>query len=289
MVRPYFEDAMLRLNRVIRKQVSTLTDISREMSDFLGQTATLDITAASDHIYIGSDLPFNHRWIEVSTANDQTSAISIDLWNGTAWTPAVDVIDETSVGGVTLSQSGILSWQIDRYNPSWIRQDRTSLMTDLSTLRIFDMFWVRLTFSANLKNTTAIKYVGHKFSSDEDLAVEYPDLGASDVMDAYSTGKTNWNDQSFAAAEYIIQDLREMGVVVSKNQVLDWSSFKKASIHKTAEIIYSAFGEGRKESRDEARKNYRQNLQIKAFNVDENKDGDLEPIETTRKQEFLTR
>jgi hypothetical protein len=217
------------------------------------------------------------------------SAITVDLWNGTAWVPAVDVIDETSVGGVTMARSGILSWQIDRYQPNWIRQDRTALMTDLSTLRIFDMFWVRLSFSGDLKGTTALKYVGHKFSSDEDLEVEYPDLGSTAVMDAFQTGKTNWNDQSFAASEYIVQDLREMGVVVSSNQVLDWSVFKKASIHKTAEIIYGAFGEARKENRDDARKSYRECLQIKAFNVDENKNGDLEPREKTRSQEILSR
>jgi hypothetical protein len=48
---------MLRLNRIIRKDASTLVDLSREMSDFLSQMATLDIVAATDKIYIGSDLP----------------------------------------------------------------------------------------------------------------------------------------------------------------------------------------------------------------------------------------
>jgi predicted HicB family RNase H-like nuclease len=279
---------MLRLNRIIREVGGVQTDISREMSDYLSDAATLAF-GAGDHLYIGSDLPFNHRWFEVSTVNDQASVVSVSLWQGTSWVSAVDVIDETSVGGITLARSGNLSWQVDPYSPNWLRQNRTADMSSLSTFRIFDMYWVRLTFSGALKASTAVQYMGHKFSGDVELAVEYPALASASLMTAYKAGKTTWDEQSFAAAEYVVQDVRQRGIAKSGNQILDPETFKKASVHRTAQIILNAFGKDQAENVAAAEKAYSKSMDLRIFNVDTNENAILDPREKTPLNDWLTR
>lgn len=280
---------MLRNNRVIFKDNTTRYDLSIVLSDYLSQTYTIPITASEDAIYLGSDMPFNHRWLEVSSANAAASAVSIYLWNGSEWIAAVDVVDETSVGGATLAQSGIISWVPDRENNGWVCEQSTENISDLSTYKIYDMYWVKIVFSQNLTSTTALKYVGHKFSIDPDLFAQYPELEDHNVITAFKSGKLDWKDQSFEAAEYIIEDLRKNGTIYSKNQLLDWRLLKNASVHKVAEIIFRAFGDDYRDNKVLASQDYKSAVAIKGMSVDRNYNAKLDPIEKRRTTDHLTR
>lgn len=277
---------MLLNNRVIFENNTTLTDLSVNLNDVFSGSETVDIVAADDYLYLASDLPFNHRYFMVSTANDQASTVSVDIWNGTEWVAAVDVLDQTkNASGHTLSTSGIISWVTDR-NKSWSREETTENMTGsgLTTLKIYNMYWVRLAFSGNLKATTALKYVGHKFSSDYSLKGYYPDLGRSTVMTAFQAGKTNWDEQHVLAAEEIIRDLKKKNEIFSSNQILNWEQFTDAAVHKVAEIAYTAFGADYEDRRDKAFDNYTDALDKVTFDVDKNANGKREPEE--RKPSF---
>jgi hypothetical protein len=268
---------VLHNNRVLLKTAS-LTDLSVDLSEIHSNAPVIALTTAGA-LYLGSDFPFNHRYIEVSTPNDQTARISVSTWSGTSWVPVAEVIDQTAVNGVCLAQSGILSWVPDRDASSWSRQAKSADMSDLSTTKIYDLYLVKITVNADLKNTTAIKYVGHKFSTDAHLGVEYPELVRSDIMTAFEAGKTDWLKQTISAAEYIIQELREKGVLISPDQVLDWTLFQKASIHKTAEIIYTPFGEDRAKDRAVAAARYAKSIDLKAYSVDQNANAALDECE----------
>lgn len=279
---------MLLNNRVIWKDNATLRDLSISLSNPLSQTETMALVAAEDAIYLGSDLPFNHRWFEVSSANAVACDISIELWNGQSWKSAVDVIDQTKLAGATLAQSGFISWVPDR-DHTWDMEQTTADMSDLSTLKIYDMFWVRLKFTADVTGTTALKYIGHKFSSDADLVAEYPSMASATLKGAYSTGKTTWTDQHFLAAEYIIQEMRAQRLVWSPNQILDWAQFKPASVHRTAAIIFTALGQDYVEELKSAMDQYKSALKIKAFNIDQNANARVDAKETKSRVEFLGR
>lgn len=285
---------MLRFNRVLWNDNGTLRDLSKALSYPLSGTEVIPYKSATDAIYIGSDLPFNHRWIEASVVNDQVSAVTVAVWDGGDWIPCVDVIDETLTSGTkSLGQSGNISWVPDRKNASWVRQQFTEDMDAdeiLSTVKIYDLFWAKFTFSADLKATTALKFVGHKFCSDEDLFAEYPDLSNTNILTAFSSGKTTWADQEFLASKYIIEELRNMGIIWSKNQILDWGLFKPACVHKTAEIVYSAFGDDYKDDRANAGIKYKQSLSKKNFETDRNENADLEVEEKSlTRTNWLTR
>lgn len=282
---------MLINNRIIQKSVSTLTDRSIALSNLLaGLSANVVYLTASDYLYIGSDLPFNHRYFHVGTVNAVAASATACIWDGSAWSDAVDVIDQTAVSGAPLAQNGILSWTIDR-NKSWGLEETTENMTDsgLESLKIYNMYWARIKFSANLTSGLTLKYVGHRFSTDNDLRGHYPDLVRSNVLDAFKSGKTDWNEQHVLAAEEIARDLRKKMVLVNANQILDWESFSTASVHKVAEIAYKAFGKDFETRAETARDDYEAALDLVFFPVDTNKDGRLDAVEKSSGHSFLRR
>lgn len=280
---------MLSSQRIIFKDNSTLRDLSAKLGNYLSGTELLDIVAAQDALYIGSELPFNHRWFERSVANAIASTLSVSLWNGTEWKAAVDVKDLTAnTSGASLAENGIVSWVPDK-DESWMIEDSTEDISDLSTLKIYDMYWAKLTWSANLTGTTALAFVGHKFSSQEDLVSEYPELGDTNLMGAHTSGKTTWDQQAFAAAEYIIADLKNKSLIFSPNQILAWELFRLASIHKTAEIAFRGLGDNYRDNLIEANKAYKSAMDIKFPKVDLNANGRLEKGEKNVSTGYMTR
>jgi len=268
----------LQQQRVIFSNDGVLSDLSVTLNDFRATTATIAYTTAEDYLVIGSDLPFNHRWIEVSTANDLAATVSVDIWFANAWHAAVDVQDETVVSGVSLAQSGFITWSSD-FVKGWDFEQRSSDIPLIATTDIYDMYWCRLKWSATLKATTALKYVGHKFSSDSDMYSVYPDLNSTNLKTMFASGKTTWADQCFMAAETILRDLKRQGVILSASQLMDPGLLKEASIHKTAELIYMGMGTKYIDIKREAASAYKAALDIRYFKIDRNADGKAEQTE----------
>ena len=241
-------------------------------------SVVINLTPTVDFLYIGSDLPFNHRYFQVSVANAVSSVLSAEIWNGSEWKAAVDVIDQTSVGGKTFAQSGIISWSVNRYE-TWGQQASTEDIPALSTLRIYDFFWARLKVSVSLTSTTALSYIGHKFSNDTDLGIYYPDLVQTDVKDAFSTGKTGWDEQHIFAAEEIISDIRQKNLAWSGNQIMNAEAFNLASVHKVAANIMLSFGDDYVTKRKTALEEYGKAMNLKIFEIDRNIDGRLDASE----------
>jgi hypothetical protein len=277
---------MLIHQRIIWADNTTLRDISPEMSDLFAGTKVIDLTYNQDAIYIGSDLPFNHRYFSLGVVNDQASVCSVSIWDGSTWNAAVDVIDQTSVGGVSMAQSGIISWAVDR-NESWGLEDTTEDIAALSSLKIYKKYWVKLTWSASWKITTRLDYIGHKFSNDSALASQWPDLNRSAVKTAHTSGKTTWDDQHIIAAEQIILQLKKDQVIKSADQLIGWEMFQEAAVHKCAEMIFSAFGEQKEKERELAFDKYEKALNQMTFTtVDRDGDGQLDEDEKFGSREW---
>lgn len=270
---------MLINQRIIWSNNGTLVDCSAELNDLFSGTKTIDLVYNQDAIYIGSDLPFNHRYFKVSSANAVSSTVTVQTWDGSTWNNAVDVIDQTASSGATMAQSGILSWTTDRIE-SWAREESTENVTGLTTLKIYDLYWVKLTWSASWTGTTALAYVGHKFGNDNLLGAFYPDLSRSAVKTAHTSGKTNWDEQQVMASEAIITKLRKDRVITSGSQIFSWEMLQAAGVHKTAEIIYGSFGEAKQAEREVARKAYEEEMNPGIFtNQDLNADGHIDETE----------
>jgi len=283
---------MLMVNRTIFSDNTVLKDISVALNSFQTGSAVIDFVSAQDFLFVASDFPFNHRYVDVSVVNSNSASLTIDLWDGTQWQVAQDLIDQTSVGGVPLSQSGHISWRPNDDTPGWLRDDtndNSDVIEGLSGVNINDLYWARFKWSADLSVTTALKFLGHKFSDDNDLDIEYPILLETDVKTQFKAGKTDWEDQHFAAALKIIRDLKKRMIIRSGNQIMEWELFTEASAHKVAEIAFKGFGKDFFENRDDARKSYNEALNKSIYLIDENNNAELDVRERGSRQGFMRR
>jgi hypothetical protein len=265
--------------RIIFDSSGTEKDLSTALNDFRAGVSVVPYLTATDYIYIGSTLPFNHRYFDVTTANDTTSAIKVEIWFANAWHEALDVIDGTeSTSGKSLSGSGIVSWSPNRLKGWDIEQDSNDV-SGISKAGIYDMYWIRLSWSANLKSTTAFGFIGHKFSKDDDLVAYYPDMASSSLLTSFETGKTTWDEQHYAAAEIIVRDLQARQAIANANQILQWQDYIEASCHKVAEMVYIGLGRAFDENRKIAREQYDAAMNRKHNGLDLDGDGQLSTAE----------
>ncbi len=281
---------MNRDQRVIFSDNGTLYDRSVELGDYRSKTALFNYTTAQDYLFVGSYFPFNHKQFDISVANAVSSAVTVAIWDGSSFNNAVDVMDETVIAGASasLAQDGIIRWSTNK-SKTWARQSESTDVTGLSGTVIYDMYWVRFSWSATMTGTTALKYVGQKFSTDTILYTYYPDLNNSDLQGAFASGKTDWNDQHYMASEQIVRDSRKKNILKSSGQIIDESIFEEVSTHKVAEIIYHGLGTSYADLKKDAAIKYKESLDQGFLNIDYDNDANLSDDERYTKQGFLSR
>lgn len=267
---------MLMSNKIALSDNGTVTDESLELNNFHGSDVSLLTVAAEDAIYVGSHEPFNNRYIQVMTANANASNLSVSVWDNKIFRPVVELNDETSVSGATLGQSGIVSWVPDNQHGWHI--DDTADIAELSSITVYRFYWAKFTWDADLSGGS-IRYVGHKFSNDQEMASIYPDLLRTEVLDCFETGKTDWDEQHIRATEQIIRDLVNKQVTTSGNEILEWQRFSEAALHRTAMIIFRALGDDFANNFARAENDYRESFEIAARGIDSNRNARVDRSE----------
>jgi len=275
---------MIQQQRVLHE----LNDVSLKLNDFRTGDYVFPY-ATGEYLYIGSSFPFNNLWFQVKTANDVATVLSAEIWYANAWVPVVDLMDGTN----GLFNSGRIRFNTN-IDKGWDYQQRSNDVTGLTGTTIYNMFWVRLSWSVTVNVLTELSYIGQKFSTDTELYSFYPDLKNQNMLDGYtplqaSGTKTNWNEQHFMAAEQVVLDLQKRNIVKARSQLLDYDLFKDASCHKVAELVYTAFGLPYFDMRKAAAESFKKAMDMKNFGVDLNADGKLEPAETSVQVGFGTR
>ncbi len=258
-------------------------DLTVSVNDFREGEALFHYTTGK-YLYIASVLPFNNLYFGLGTLNDVTSLVAVEIWNNGAWIPAVDVIDQTS----GLKLDGRISWNTNPLK-GWTKQAESADVTGLVGATVYNHYWIRLAWSVSLKATTSIKFIGQKFSEDLTLFSEYPDLNNAQMMRSFKSGKTDWNEQHYMAAERIIDDLMLRNLVKSKSQILDWSIFNEASHHRVASLVYLGMGRPYFDQLLEARKQYAAAMNKQFYNLDLNANASLETFERNASSSFLRR
>lgn len=257
-------------------------DISLAVGDYRTLAAAVPLLS-TEYIYIGQPLPFQNLFIEMGTANTNPATVSAWAWYANAWTPLVDVRDQTA----GLTTTGRLEWTIE-WRKGWDRELKATDVTGI-TADIYDMYWMRLKWSANLSAGTTIKYIGQKFSTDEELYSFYPDLNNSQMKTSFATGKTTWDEQHYMAAEHILRDLKRKNVIVTSGQIVDYRGLLDASCHKVAEIIYSAMGKAYVDQLTRARKLYTEALDKNYYLIDRDGDSRITDVERRFSVGFMSR
>lgn len=273
--------------RVLFSDNGTIRDLSSNMDEYRGSSEIIPLVAAEDFIYIGSRLPFTHLFFKLTAFNILASTMTAKYWNGESWVDFVEFKDETS----GLTQNGFVNFTPNR-NYKWqmsSTNDSGQAITGLETVTIYDLHWIRLSFSADLSLTTSLKWIGNLFSNDYDLGGEYPDLVRTNVKTAFESGKTSWEEQHVIAARILIDDLVKKGIVDDGSQVLNRSDYTLAAVHKTAEIICNSFGDDYTDQKKAAREEYSQRMNKRIHKVDGNKNGTEEISERVNTTGWISR
>lgn len=261
--------------RIFFSNNGTLEDMSVELGNYFSGTKSFSCVAAEDSIFLGSQLPFNHIYLKFSgtNVNANASELSVAVWDSGDWRSCVEVIDETASSGKTFAQSGFIRWTPDK-SYSWSRESTNysgESITGLTTVEIYDLYWIKLTFSTDLTANVTLSWAGQIFSNDDDLGSEYPDLVRSSVISAFETGKTTWEEQHIRAADIMIKDLIRQQSIKYREQILEREDLVLASVAKTAQIIYGAFGPDYDEQRKAAGEEYKYRISTAYPKIDRNR------------------
>jgi hypothetical protein len=274
--------------RFIYSDNGLLTDYSTPLAVYHSNPIDLEINHEQDCLYVGSPYPFNSIYFKVSTVAASSLAPTIAYWQGSAWQNAIELIDETE--GFT--QSGYLTWQIHRGKSSWTREDTVDSnlverVTGLGDVSIYDMYWTKISFGAS--DDISLKWAGHKFITDNDLKVEYPQFGNTTLLSAIQAGKTDWDEQIVRASKLVIEDLISQRIILSSSQILDRRKLESMTVSKTAEVIYMILGDDYVDQRREASIEYARRLKSNSLNVDIDNNADLSMSERSFRQGYLYR
>lgn len=214
-------------------------------------------------IYIGKKAPFNNFFIWADIVNATDSIMKVEYFDGKAWQEAVDVLDE-SVG---LTQSGIVQFSPNKkYN--WARVSDTS-ETDVgfAGLTIYDMYWLRVSFSVALDAGTTVKQFAYKFTDENELLSK--DIDLNELLTSFS--QTDWTRQIIAASVEVVKDMKIRQIITDECQILRFEDVFLLTAYKTLFIIYLNLGSSYKEKREEIIKLY-ENSFAGIYTIDKNND-----------------
>jgi hypothetical protein len=252
------------MNRIFFSDNGILNDWTKELNSYHVGSKVFNYTTNQDALYIGSRLPFNHIYFKLKELNAVSATMTVQYWNNN-WENVVELRDETA----GLTQSGFVTFTPDR-DSSWTMENESEDVTGLSTVQVYDKYWVKITFNATLTNTTEISWLGQIFCDDYDLGAEYPELTRQNTYMAFQNGKISWEEQCVKASEILSQDLIDKQIIEDKAQILNKEDYKNAAVCKVAELIFNAFGDDYIDQRQRAREEYQLRLSKKIHRVDLN-------------------
>ncbi len=103
------------------------------------------LAAATDFLYVASDLRYNGLELAPSAANTREATLTVEYWNGVVWVK-LDAKDATAVNGVTLATTGRITWKAP---DDW----KTCVPFDVSAT--FG-YWLRLHVDRDLSPETSL-------------------------------------------------------------------------------------------------------------------------------------
>lgn len=273
--------------RAIFSDNGTVTDYTKEMREFNENTFSFDYTTAEDYLYIGMKFPFNQIYFDLTSLNIVDTNMKVEMWDDTEWRDVVDLMDFTN----GFKKPGYVQFTIDK-DYSYSRSNTNyagQTVTGLTDLNIYDQYWIRISFDETLTTNVTLKWIGHRFCDDTDIADIYPELNTSNMKTAFKTGKTDWKEQSILASNEVIKKLKKRQKLYFQEQILDWTELTNACVHKLAELVFIAFGDNYDNDRIKAKSYFKEEMKDVYPKTDDDLDGREDIKENGFKERFLWR
>lgn len=123
--------------------------------------SSLNTAANNSYMYVGCYEPFRGVRVDIDSANGTASVITVNYWNGTAWTDSADT-DGTDSGGASMAVDGSIVWTVPT---AWRAAELASIENNGVKVGLphedASLYWTRWQFSAQLDGpTTANSFTG---------------------------------------------------------------------------------------------------------------------------------
>lgn len=246
------------INRRVTRTVLNSTETTVYTNSPKSDPLTFELLS-TDSFYIGFHGKFASRFFQMKTANASSRTVSLDYWNGTAWTPVQDLLDQTD----GFKHSGFIHWQ----NVSdWA-------LKSLSPVVDVPLYWVRLKVSGTLDVNTKLESVLSLLCDDDLVSEDYPELISDDRW--LPEGQTDFVPQYLSAKDMVVLRLKQRGLIQDESQIIDVNGVQKAAVHAFATTIYRPLAktDEMKALYDTARKAFENETDRLSMAVDKNKDG----------------
>lgn len=253
-----------RVRRTILNATETTTSTQSINSDALAFVFT-----TSDNFYVGFHHTFSSLYVDMGTANTNSATLTVEFWNGSAWTAVDDLLDATA--GMTAD--GFISW----INPgSWQKSSQTGIDTDI------ELYFLRIQTSDNFSAGTTISSILNLFSDDNLLRLYYPEL----VSDSrwLPPSRTDFLEQHYAAKNMVVNRLLQRQEIREEGQVQDINQVAVAAVHACAWIIMNPVARSEESAfiADRAFREFEKEIQAINVHADLDDDGIVSDAERER-------
>lgn len=273
--------------RVFKRDGSAFTDLSIDNQNL---SVNLDHIDNNQYWYVGQEVPFNNLYFWVHTGNSTAASLNIQYWDGTAWRTAVDVLDGTMDASKTLNKSGMIQWDLAKlYNwQAVLDPESTNAPTEMQgTVYAKELYWIRIQPSVSLHTGSKIKEITYAFTSGQEL--KNYDIEIDTYLTSFAADKADWIEQIITASKHVVLDLKRMGIIINRGQILRLDDVSIPATLQTLILIYMNLGPSYKERRDELVVKYKEALNLRYMSTDQNMDGRLEANEKSARIRTMVR
>lgn len=252
------------INRRVTRTIYGGVETTDKTGSINSSTLAFPLTTAQ-FFYVGFYGKFSARYFHLGVANTNPATLSIDYWDGSAWFPVEDKIDQTN----GLTQSGFIHWNnLDDWKAS-----AQSPIADV------DLYWIRISTSANLSAGTTLQAVVNLYCDNEMVRAYYPEL-ISDTR-YLPTNRTDFLEQYQAAKDLVVLRARQRKLIQDESQIIDLNDVAAASVHAAAKIILQpiATSDEMRQRLKDASDEFDNEIGQLSLSVDQNADGVVDDSE----------
>jgi hypothetical protein len=243
------------------------SDITTAASKPNSSTTPL-VILTTDALYLGWHERFASRFFQFSTLNTNPTSITVQYWDGSAYSAVEDVIDQT----LGFTANGFLSW-VNKSN--WTKHDQDPLVDE-------QLYWIKITVSADLSAGTVLSAIMNLICDDDIVRSLYPEV----ISDSryLPPGRTNFLDQYLLAKDLVVTRLIQKKVINDESQIIDINQVSIAAAHAAVMAILTPIARSDEAILilNRARDNFESLLTEVNFAIDEDMDGKIS--ETERSQ-----
>lgn len=275
--------------RIIYDNGSSLSDLSVANQD---ETANVSLHLDTDKfLYIAQKCPFTSLFFYIHTGNTVDTGVTLkaEYWDGTQWREVADLLNDTVSANKPLHKSGTVKWYLDE-DYSWQKvtsTNETYAPAELQTLKIYEMYWVRISATAELSANAAAHQIAYTFTSTQEL--NNYDVEISSYYDSFETGKQDWIREIITASKLLLMEMKRRGLVTHNGQLIELDDFHIPASYKTLELIYANLGPSYVEKRKWANEQFAKALNVQRPVIDTNKDGKIDGTESKGTPRMLVR